>query len=324
MPRWILSRFFNSNDLSKPGFAFQGTINWMRALALLVVDPVFSDLELSRKYARVERRDLNDAADTIVFEKILMAFSNVAALKSINAEITHHYDIVRAAIISWYYSIYFTCEAMVAAASGSDPETHSKTIRQWHSDIVIRNILVMPFSLFLNSVAPGDVDRDIAEIRGTNSFDLNTFPENNQSALGATISYLKGTAEYEREFYENIIKDSSDFRAIGVTNFRTKAARDLRDRKLRNVRVNFLTQAFRFRGKANYRDSLFLSYGDDRSIQLADFCQDLFIVAKAFMRMAAFYLSRRVERDMWDNFLNDLEINSNLSLEIDILRIPRT
>jgi hypothetical protein len=46
-----------------------------------------------------------------------------------------------------------------------------------------------------------------------------------------------------------------------------------------------------------------------------------FTVAKAFMRMAAFYLSRRVERGTWERFISDLEINSKLSLEVDILRI---
>lgn len=321
MPRWILNRFFDGDDQSKPGFAFQGTINWMRALAILVVNPLFTDPELSRHYAPVSRRDVNEAADTLVFEKILMAFANVAALKSINTDITHHYDIVRAAIISWYYSIYFTCEAMVAAASGSNPETHSKTIKQWHHDIVIRDLTVMPFSLHLDSVVPGDVERDIARIRGTNAYDLNTFPENEEAARGAAFSYLKGTAEYEREWNEEKIRKSREFRALGVNNFRTRAARDLRDRKLRDNKVNFLVQAYRFRGKANYRDSLFLSYGDDRSSRLVEFCQDLFTVAKAFMRMAALYLSRRVERGTWERFVDDFENNSQLSLEVNILRI---
>jgi hypothetical protein len=319
--RGSVSRFFDGDDRSKPGFAFQGTINWMHALALLVDNPLFTNPGLSQQYARVSRRTVNEAADTLVFEKILMAFANVAALKSINSDITHHYDIVRAAIISWYYSIYFTCEAMVAATSGSNPETHSNTIKQWHSDIVIRNLAVMPFSLYLNSAVPGDVERDIAGIRGANVYDLNSFPENDEAARGAAFSYLKGTAEYEREWNEEKIVKTPAFRALGVHNFRTRAARVLRDSKLINVKINFLVQAYRFRGKANYRDSLFLSYGDDRSNRLAGFCQDLFIVAKAFMRMAAFYLSRRVERGTWERFINDLEINSKLSLEVDILRI---
>jgi hypothetical protein len=293
----------------------------MHALALLVDSPLFTDPKLSRHYAQVARRTVNEPADTLVFGKILMAFANVAALKSINADITHHYDIVRAAIVAWYYCVYFTCEAMIAATSGSNPKTHAKTIRQWHSDIVMRNFAVKPFSLFLNSLVPGDVERDIALIRGTNAYDLNTFPVNDEAAWGAVFSYLKGTAEYEREWNEEEIRKTPAFRALGVRNFRTRAARYLRDSKLRNAKVNFLVQAFRFRGKANYRDTLFLSYGDDRSNQLVGFCQDLFIVSKAFMRMAAFYLSRRVERGTWESFLDDLETNSRLSLEVDVLRI---
>jgi hypothetical protein len=321
MPDWILSRLFDGDDQSKPGFAFQGTINWIHAVSLLADNPLFQAPELNRHFARVSRREINEAADTLVFEKILMAFSNVAALKSINADITHHYDTVRAAIISWYYSVYFTCGAMIAATSGANPESHSNTIKQWHSNIAIRNLTIMPFSLYLNSAVPGDIERDIAGIRGANIFDLNTFPEDDEAARGAVFSYLKGTAEYERELSEEKIRKTSEFRALGVSNFRTRAAKVMRDRYLANIKVNFLTQAFRFRGKANYRDSLFLSYGEDRSIRLTGFCQDLYIVAKAFLRMSAFYISRRVERGTWERFVDDLEINSRLSLEADILRI---
>ena len=85
--------------------------------------------------------------------------------------------------------------------------------------------------------------------------------------------------------------------------------------------VNFLVQAFRYRGKVNYRDSIFMSYGEDHSEKIKTLCDDLVKVSYAFQRMAVFYLSRRVERGTWDFFVDDLEVNNKLSIDVDIFKV---
>jgi len=320
MSKWLLNRLFETNDQPEPRFAFQGTVNWMRALSLLVDDESFNDSGIRDFYQNTNRRTVNREADTIVFETMLMAYHNQVALNRFNEDPSHSYDICRSAIIAWYYSIYFTSSAMVAAASGSLQETHAHTAKTWQFDLVNNDLIMNPFSLSLSSLVSTKVDEEIAIYRQTNTYDLNDYVTSKEMASGAIISYLKGTARFEREKAENRVRNSREFRELGVNNFRKKVARELRDSKLSNSGVNFLVQAFRYRGKANYRDSIFLSYGDDNSEKINSFCGDLMRVSLAFQRMASVYLSKRVERGTWDLFIEDLELNSNLGISPNYLK----
>jgi len=321
MPRWLLTRLFDVADQPKPRFAFQGTVNWMRALALLTASEECHDRALQALYCNVQRRSLNETADTAVFENIFMSFNHLAGLTSISNDVSHGYDACRAAVMTWYYVVYFAASGMIAAASGTSQETHSATAKVWQEDIVLRQLVLTPFALTLTSLVGSDCDAQVATYRGSNAFDLNQSPENTDQAWGALVSYLKGTAEFERWKAEERVRSSREFAALGVNNFRTRDARDLRDLFLQRGRVNFLVQAFRYRGKANYRDSLFLSYGDDRSPQIEQFLVDLADVARVFLRMASAYCSKRVERGTWNQFVDDVELNSQLSLAVDVLRV---
>lgn len=136
MSKWLLDRLFKAKDQADPRFAFQGTIYWMRALAEVVNSGSCSDKELKKIYSKVKRRPPNIEADTFVFENMLMAYHNLASLYSINDDIISKYDTCRSAIVSWYYAVYFSSSAMVAAASGAVQETHSATAKVWQEDIV--------------------------------------------------------------------------------------------------------------------------------------------------------------------------------------------
>ncbi|MEH2749546.1 hypothetical protein QE238_31000, partial [Klebsiella pneumoniae] len=120
---------------------------------------------------------------------------------------------------------------------------------------------------------------------------------------------------------EERVRTSRDFKALGVDNFRTKAAREVRDHALEKGQVNFLIQAFRYRGKANYRDSIFLSYGDNNEAIIEEFIQDLYDVAIGFIRATSHYCSRRVERGTWAEFVEDISDNSRLSIDSVVLEI---
>jgi len=321
MTQWLLNRLFEAKDQPKPRFAFHGTVNWMHALAILVQDGSFDKNNIKSFYAHVSRRTPNPDADTVVFENMLMAYHNHAALNSINEDIEDQYDTCRTAIINWYYSTYFTCSAMIAAASGSTQETHSNTSKVWQSDIVNSNLVMSPFNLTLSSLVEKKMKTEVAAYKGTNTYDLNIYAADTEEAWGAITSYLKGTWDYEKWRIEERVKKSSDFKKLGVSNFRTKVARECRDKQLAKHGVNFLIQAFRYRGKANYRDSIFLSYGYDNTEKIEAFVEDLQIVSHAFQCMAACYLSRRVERGTWTEFIDDLGKNTRLSLEPSYLAI---
>lgn len=318
MPSWLLDRLFNHQEQPTPRFAFQGTVNWMRALAILADGQSFSTQALQAKYRPVQRRNANPEADTLAYEMLLMGLHNLYGLKSLTTPESNKYGIVRSAIIAWYYCTYYSSKAMIAACSGSDPQTHAKSARVWQSDIVEAGLAVQPFSYMLSNVVSQTVDLEIAQLRQGNAHDLNLEPTNQIEALGATLSYLKGTADYVKWQTEEEVKNGRAFRDLGVQNFRTAAARALRDDHLRRESVNFLVQAFRYRGKANYRDSIYLSYGANRTETIASFVSDLGVVAERFLTMAAHYVARRVERGTWQHFSADMDENLRFESPIDL------
>lgn len=321
MERWLLNRLYDFGGQPTPRFAFQGTVNWMRALSILVEGKDFEDNKIKEHYQGVQRRVVNIEADTRVFESMLMAFHNHAALVSFNQDVVTPYNICRSAIVSWYYSIYFTCSAMNEATSGSRQESHGETAKVWHSNIVKKKLLLSPFSLKLSSLVKETVKGEISEYRQGNDNYLNDYPENKEQAWGAVVSYLDGTWKYQKDKKESEIRKQSEFKNLGVINFRKKEARELRDGQLAKHGVNFLLQAFRYRGKANYRDSIFLSYGGNQSEKIKTLCQDLENVSSAFQRMAAYYLSKKVEKGSWQQFVNDLGKHSRLSIDTNILAV---
>lgn len=320
MREWYLQKLYEATDQPTLRFAFQGTVNWMRGLAILCEEEVFTNEKIKDFYSGVHRRNKNNEADLIVYENTLMAIHNLHSLKLINTNIQNPYSVARTQIISWYYAIYYASSAMIGAQSGNMQETHAGTAKVWQKDIVGK-LTMSPFDLSLSTLVEKDFKSVIRTMRNGNSFDLNNYPKNEEEAFGALFSYLQGTASYKKWETEENIKGSREFKALGVDNFRTKVARGLRDGKLEKGIVNFLVQAFRFRGKANYRDSVFLSYGDDKSDELKQFVLDLDTVATAFLKMASTYSKARVHKSDWDDFVADLETNLRFEFDTNILKI---
>lgn len=100
---------------------------------------------------------------------------------------------------------------------------------------------------------------------------------------------------------------SREFKALSVANFRTKAARELRDSRLTGKAVSFLHQAIRYRGKANYREALFLGYGDYVETLLSDYLDDLATVLRGFVTMSGAFAYKRLGRSIWNEFTDDLD-----------------
>lgn len=313
---WLLNRLFTHADQPKPQFAFQGTVNWMRALAILV-DGQFSHQQLRHFYQDTQRRRPNEQADTLAFECITMSMHNVSAINAMET-IDKPYAVVRSAIVAWYYATYYAAKAMLAASSGADPQTHAAARKIWQSEIVNSALVKEPFDLSIIGLTPTNVDRVITDLRAGNTHNVNAEPIDQDMARGALYSYLKGTAEYEQRRLEEDVRESHEYRQGGFTSFRSDAAKALRDAKLDPAHVNYLGQAFRYRGKANYRDAIYLSYGQDKTQQLQQFVSDLAHVADAFSLMAAHYVSKRVVRQDWADFAADLEEHAQFELPFDL------
>jgi uncharacterized protein (UPF0332 family) len=294
----------------------------MSCLALSVNNSgSFTSESLKAFYKNTKPIAENENTLRLIVENMVMAYHYHASLETMNSLTSNQNEICRSAIIAWYYSIYFSSSAMIAAAIGTQQETHASTANCWVKEIALKNLVIEPFSYRLTSLVKAKYESEIKNIRGDNKIDLNNKPANLRDAKGGILSYLQGTADFEREKFELKIKKEKEFKSLNVSDFRTKAAREFRDGKLEKHCVGFLHETFRYRGKANYRDSIYLTYGNDYTEQIKKLCADMQLVSYQFQRMVACYVERRVGAIIWDSFVFDLTKNSTLKLSPDYLKV---
>ena len=308
----LYRRFTEQGTLSDPDgvpdpvFALQSTVNWMHALAVLVRDRGVSFGTATAFYAGVGKKEFTSQQENTIFEQLLFGLHQLSALEALRT-LPCKADVARVGIVAWYYGIYAAASAMVAAQDGSFQDDHSGTANAWDRQFAACGKVMNPFSLRLSSLVEATFKRELNTIRGGNSFHLTSKPTNADEALGACCAYLSGSARWWKWKTEEAVRASREFKTLGVTDFRTKAARDLRDGRLRGKAISFLHQAIRYRGKANYREALCLGHGHNVQPLLVDFIDDLAIVLRAFVAMSGAFASKRLGQTLWEGFLEDLD-----------------
>lgn len=110
-----------------------------------------------------------------------------------------------------------------------------------------------------------------------------------------------GTADWKAKEIKDRLK-----REKKIDNFRTTANKEIRDKQLPDE-INYLNCTFRYRGKANYRDSIFLAYGEKHSWLDAQFVDNLRTVATFCSICALEYVHKRLGIDTTLQFLKDIE-----------------
>lgn len=314
---FLTKRFLEQGTLTDPdgipdpAFSLPATLNWMRALAILVNDQSMGPANMKGLCAGVSKATLSDKAVNTVYEQLLMSLHHLAALKAM-ASLPNQIDTARSAIVTWYYGVYHATSAMNAAQDGSSQETHAETANAWDRHFAGRPWIPSPFSYRVNTLVRRDVDAAISVLRGANSHDLNYEPTDAVEAFGACMSYLKGSANWRADYIEDDLK-RKELKNLGLADFRTKRARDLRDARLNGKAFGFVHQAFRYRGKANYREALFISYGSHVAGKLANFQNDAASVLAGFLSMSGSFCGKRIGKDPWNIFYDDLTLNVTLS-----------
>lgn len=318
---WLYERLKKENPGANPQFSFSATCNWLRAIALLCEINSFEKTKLSEFYKSVLRRTVNRTADTLVFEQAFMSFHNLAALEAIKINQDYHCNLVQSAIISWYYGIYFAASAMITACDGSYPQDHTSTANAWTQHFVITKKIFYPFNLYLPTLVKKEYKIEVEKLRQGNVASVQESPIDEVSAHSVCVSFLKGSADWYREKKQTEILGYKEFKSKGFTNFRKLEARKIRDDSLQKKEVSFLHQAFRFRGKANYRDAIYLSYGEKREQEITNLIEDLYITLHCFLSMASHYCSKRVEKQTWSQFSQDIENNKLVSTSTTLFQV---
>jgi hypothetical protein len=315
----LYKRFTTQGTVSEPGglpepqFALPSAVNWMRALAILVQDRGLTFGSASTFYCAVQKRVATVQQENTVFEQLLFAVHQLSALEALRSS-TSKADVARVGIVAWYYGIYSAASAMVAAQDGSIQDDHTGTATTWHRQFAATNKVMEPFSYRLSTLVKKDLDVEVAALRTGNRFLLTENATDATQAFGACCSYLSGSADWWRWKAEENLKSSREFKALGVANFRSKNAKTMRDQRLAGKSTCFLHQAIRYRGKANYREALFLGYGKATETLLDGYTDDLAIVLKGFVAMAGAFVSKRIGQKLWNEFLDDLESNRSFAL----------
>jgi hypothetical protein len=300
-------------DVPDARFALPSTIHWMRALAILAADQKLDFASARAFYAKVQARGLPERELNTVCEQLLFVLNQIAALQTL-ATATNEADVARTAIVAWYYGVYSAASAMTAAMDGSFQDNHTETATKWQERFPAKNLAMHPFADCLSSILPSAADADLAPVKARGQHHLVNTPANAREAWGCCAEYLSGTANWERWNVEERVRETPAFKALAVTDFRKQAARNLRDAAYARRGIAFLHQASRYRGKANYRDAIFLAYGSSVPTQLSGFIDDLLTVLNAFAAMAGAYCSLRVGKAAWIDFVDDLDRKKAISV----------
>lgn len=310
----LYDRIINNGTIEEPSgkpqpqWALKSTVHWMRALRMLIEDQQINFQNALSFYQNnnASERRMSCQEENTVLEQLLLALHHLSALDNLNGTGTAS-DYARVGVLAWYYGITNAASAMFAAQAGTFQSNHAGTAREWDVQIVGHNLAMPPFSWRVSSLLECTFEKEIKNLKRPSEGTLKQRPNTVDEAHNAAAEYLAGSARYYKWLTENDLKNTKEFKKLCVDNFRTKPARELRDDRLAKKSVGFLHQASRYRGKANYREALYLAYGTSTNTTLADYQADMHRVLEAFLAMAGAFASRKLNKDLWSAFIIDID-----------------
>ena len=292
MPSWLYEQVLKVDPDREPAFSLQSTINWAAALRYEIEQQhgatATEQLRSCRSFFRTVASPRADTAVSgAIVEPLYSAVTNAMALHRI-ARLPSVPSWLRSPVaVTWYYSIYGACRSAFAA-NGQDPsDNHGAAMRTYSA--VLQSSMPHPFNMQAHRVSGESYETTLPSFPNAQKFDLSkNFQDSRDSAQGMILQYLSGTTKWYAERTKRRLQ-----RELHVQHFRTKNAQVVRDQRLEST-IAFLHCAFRYRGKANYRDSIYLSYGLREPLIASRFVSDLATVSSFFVLAAAAFVERRL------------------------------
>lgn len=296
-----------------PEFALQSSFNWIECFADEVVARYGGDsrhlhsaIEAKLSNIKTAKKSIRPETGGRVFGSLFQAITSVLALEEIGGAGGVPAWVYPGATVQWYYAVYAAANALLCLVNDSVPGTHAKTSRAWMG---IRKSLPHPLNMF------GKRDLD-----SRYKICLPDYPAvtNSGIQLGGRcrgsdderraylLSYLNGTCRYYVENKKDELKSELQ-RRHGLADYRTKVAREFLYRNLQEE-IGFLHCAYRFRGKANYRDSIFMCYGHHNAVRFdGQYINNLCIIARFLTIVSLQYCRRKLGKRMLEMFITDIE-----------------
>jgi hypothetical protein len=130
------------------------------------------------------------------------------------------------------------------------------------------------------------------------------FGSNRPAAREMLLGYLSGTTKRDVQIVKEVLAAKH-----ALPDFRTKSARSLRDKAISTREFNFMHCAFRYRGKANYRDAIYVAYGS-RPLRHQSELMDALAVSSRFVFVCALaFVRMRLGKQAPADFIADLSKN---------------
>lgn len=240
------------------------------------------------------------AVDPQVYELLFSSLTYTLSLCSYEKSLTNAIWAQPSAVISWYYGCYMSVRAMFLAFEHKVDDNHSSIMKAFASSLAQH----LPHPFNMESVYNKNEDYNITlpsfPSVSSSNLSINLDENDRNQAQGMICEYLNGTSNYYTWETKEKIK-----RREGIANFRTNDAKAIRN-KLLQKKIGFMHCAFRYRGKANYRDGIYLTYGS-ASTTPDSFFNDLHIVSRFFFLCALAMLFRVGNQSEVKAFLEDLQ-----------------
>lgn len=279
MMAWLYDMVTEDEHGRAPQFAEQSALYRMAALRFEVEREHGTDAEQQAVSCRAHvaalpRANRKDISAITVYEPAFRAITNVLSLgrlAEVDGATAWHRP---AAAVTWYYSAYAALLALFAANGQKVGDNHAAARKSYVSAWQVR--MPHPFNMVGVRSSGEKYEVKLPSNVTAVKYDIrNAFVPQQVNAQGILLSYLQGTCDwYAERTKSNLLRQHNQF-----TDFRKSKAKELRDAALEE-RIGFMHCAYRYRGKANYRDGVFLTYSQRELTVAPTFLESLAVTAR--------------------------------------------
>lgn len=304
---WLYEEVLKVDADREPQFAVQSAFNWMKALRTEIEGE--HGLTATEQYASCTAHFIQamqpaatPAATGQVFEPLYASLVYAVSLSMAAERLQDVLPAQPTAVVTWYYAQYFSARAMLASVGQEVDDTHMAVARAVANNLA--NALPHPLNMRAVRKSGEAYAPSLPAKPQAAPFDLlQSISGDRSRAQGMLLQYLNGTADFYADKTKDRLRANHKLR-----DFRTKVARQLRDKALER-QLGFHHCAFRYRGKANYRDAVFLTYGSRVPSAATAYLADLAAVARFSFLCAVAFVGRRVGQSDVRLFASDLLAN---------------
>ncbi|UCB57562.1 MAG: hypothetical protein JSV30_02975 [Candidatus Omnitrophota bacterium] len=303
-------------------FALPSIYNYLYAVKALLNARDYADFKDWRFAEYSARRSrqitLGDVDKQFLFEQFFFAYKLMNNLEYISGKSRdEQVPLIQLAGMAFYYAAYSFANCYLFVRNAPPPPTHAGTVRIFNQ---FCDILAFPFNATgrfrdgAHRTNEFDVINGISEFSSGFTYDSQALKRGSLDVFdykSAVLSYLKGTQVWHWDAHP--LKKEA-LRKAGCTNFRTMAAKIIRDNNFNSLPdVNFLTCLYRIRGKVNYRDSLFSLYDleEDRQYNVLEKAERLIGVMLEILKyfsldIEAYFKARLGPNNFHKNMIEDM------------------